>query len=153
MKRRTTQKLLPGGGGRPRQFHIDESTGKMIAQLALYGLTNREIALVFGISEATLSRRLREHAEAETNGGEGILQAIQRARSCADAEVVHALFRRATGFRLGKMYFPPDTAACSLWLRNRCPDKWRDRTETSVEVKKAPPLLNIVIENDGTPKK
>ena len=155
MKRRKTQKLLPGGAGRPRQFHIDESTGKMIAQLGLFGHTNAEIAQILGTSEATLARRLREqHAEAETGGGESVLTALKKAREVADAEVVQALFRRATGFRLGKMYYPPDTTAAIFWLKNRQPERWRDvrRTEVSGEVK-APPLLNIVIENDGTPKK
>jgi ssDNA-binding replication factor A large subunit len=31
-------------------------------------------------------------------------------------------------------HYPPDTAAASLWLRNRQPDKWRDKPEVSVHV-------------------
>ena len=150
MKRRTTQKLLQGGGGRPRQFHIDESTGKMIAQLGLFGHTNREIAQVFGISEATLARRIREdHAEAAKSGRESVLTALKKAREVADAEVVNALFRLATGFRLGGIYYPPSATAAIFWLKNRQSERWRDvhRTEVSGEVK-APPLLNIVIEGD-----
>ena len=154
MKRRKTQNLLPNGGGRPQKFHLDESTGKMIAQLGLFGHTNREIAQIFGISEATLARRIREeHAEAAKSGRESVLTALKKAREVADAEVTQALFRRATGFRLGKMYFPPDTTAAIFWLKNRQPVRWRDvhRTEVSGEVK-APPLLNIVIEGDPPEK-
>ena len=29
-------------------------------------------------------------------------------------------------------HYPPDTQAASLWLRNRHPDKWKDRTEQAV---------------------
>jgi hypothetical protein len=28
-----------------------------------------------------------------------------------------------------RRYYPPDTNAASLWLRNRQKDKWRDRVE------------------------
>jgi len=29
-------------------------------------------------------------------------------------------------------HYPPDTTAASLWLRNRQPDKWRDRQQIDV---------------------
>lgn len=154
MKRRSTHKLLPDVGGRPKVFHLDASAGKMIAQLGLLGHTNREIAQVFGISEATLARRLREqHADAEAGGFESVLTALKKSREVADAEVVHALFRRATGFKLGKLYYPPDTTAAIFWLKNRQPERWRDVSKTEVEVKKAPPVLNIVIDGSATPEK
>ncbi len=155
MKRRKQRKLLPTGGER-HKFRLDESTAKTLCQLALFGHTNAEMAKVFGISEATLARRLREqHAEAETTGGQSVLTDLKKAREVADAEVVQSLFRRATGFRLGKMYYPPDTTAAIFWLKNRQPDRWRDvqRTETQVELKKLPPMLNIVIEGDRSGEK
>jgi hypothetical protein len=30
--------------------------------------------------------------------------------------------------------YPPDTAAASLWLRNRQPEKWRDRQNLDVRI-------------------
>ena len=141
---------------RRQHFTLDKATAKMICQLGLFGHTNKEIALIFGVSESTLARRLREqHIEAEATGAESVLTALKKARDCADAEVVHALYNRATGFRLGDTYYPPDTTAAIFWLKNRQPGKWRDRTETRLEVEKAPPVLNIVIESgpkNGLPR-
>jgi hypothetical protein len=31
-------------------------------------------------------------------------------------------------------HYPPDTMAASLWLRNRKSSKWKDKTETDVNV-------------------
>lgn len=30
-----------------------------------------------------------------------------------------------------RKFYPPDTAAASLWLRNRKPERWRDKVETA----------------------
>ena len=30
-------------------------------------------------------------------------------------------------------HYPPDTQAASLWLRNRQPQLWRDKTEVAVD--------------------
>jgi hypothetical protein len=33
-----------------------------------------------------------------------------------------------------EVYIPPDTAADIFWLKNRCPDKWRDKIEQQQEI-------------------
>ncbi len=68
-----------------------------------------------------------------------------RGREIADSEVAVKLRDRALGYSHAAVkivvvngevqkvpyiqHYPPDTAAASLWLRNRQPKKWRDKTE------------------------
>lgn len=72
-------------------------------------------------------------------------EAIQRGKDTPDDQVENALLKRALGFRepatkafnsngtviYGEYeeYYPPDTAAAFIWLKNRRPEKWRDRRE------------------------
>ena len=80
---------------------------------------------------------------------------MRRGKTRADALVSQSLLERAVGYShpdvdirtisvgngLSEIiqtpiikHYPPDTAAASLWLRNRQPDKWRDKPEVSVSV-------------------
>jgi len=141
---------------RKRRFDLDEKTGKILYQLALLGHTVEEMAGVLGISPSLLKKRLREQdAIAKIAGDESILTLLKKGRDIADGAVVEALYRRAVGFRLGEGYYPPDVTAAIFWLKNRQPGRWRDvqKTETSVELKKAPPSLTIVIEDEKKGKK
>ena len=80
---------------------------------------------------------------------------MRRGKIRADALVSESLLARAVGYSHPDVdirtiavgdgrskivqtkvtkHYPPDTAAASLWLRNRQPDKWRDKPEVSVSV-------------------
>ena len=75
---------------------------------------------------------------------------MRRGKVKADADVSKSLLERALGYNhkavkffqndgvvISQEYtehYPPDTAAASLWLRNRQPDKWRDKPEFSLSV-------------------
>lgn len=83
--------------------------------------------------------------------------AVKRGRDDADRAVADSLFHRALGFRhvavkmfhhAGRVvvkryveHYPPDTAACVFWLRNRRPDLWREvvRSEALDKSGSAPP--------------
>ena len=39
---------------------------------------------------------------------------------------------------------PPDTTACIFWLKNRQPDKWRDKQDMNIDAKG----INIVVGSD-----
>ncbi len=150
MKSRKTENRKNLLRGRREKFVLDAKIAAMIRQMALCGLTNREMALILDTSETTFTRRLKEqHDTASAVGEESILDALNRARECADAEVTEALFRRAVGCRIGKTVLPPDVTACIFWLKNRQPERWRDlqKAEITAQIKK-PPSLNIVIEKD-----
>lgn len=87
-----------------------------------------------------------------------IRAALKRGKAPVDYEVENALYKRATGYTVklkkpikvkttkrvtGKgevteerieyadeeQYIPPDTTAQIFWLKNRRPDKWRDKRE------------------------
>jgi len=103
-----------------------------------HGVNNAEIARRLGVHPSTLSRWISQHPE--------LKKTIQEGRSDADELVADALFKRACGFTLREVYrqrlgnelitlretcreIPPDTEACKFWLKNRCPNKWRDRQD------------------------
>lgn len=106
------------------------------------GLTDEQIAHNIGIRVQTLydwERRFSSFSDA-----------IKKGKAPVDIEVENALLKKALGFseeeviteiieqpdgrqkkhiRKVKRVFPPDTAAQIFWLKNRRPDKWRDKIE------------------------
>lgn len=108
---------------------------------AMDGLTNEEIATKIKINPDTLYSWMKRFPE--------ISEAIKRNKEFADQEVEQALFKKATGrsvktveeprfnpktgeFELvvvRRETLPPDVAAQAFWLKNRRPEKWRDKRE------------------------
>lgn len=105
-----------------------------------------------GINPATLYKWLNDHGE--------INEALKKGKAPVDIEVENALLKRATGYTVKvqkpvkvktkrqlkdkgtieeehiefvdeEVYIAPDTTAQIYWLKNRRPDKWRDRPQTS----------------------
>lgn len=105
-----------------------------------------------GIAAGTLYAWLKDHDE--------ISEAIKKGKAPVDIEVENALFKRATGYTVKvnkpikvktkrqlkdkgtieeehielveeEIYIAPDTTAQIYWLKNRRPDKWRDKPQTS----------------------
>lgn len=99
------------------------------------GLTGEQIAHNMGISAATLYNWKSKYLE--------IVEALKKGKDVIDREVENALLKRALGFqydeitlkggvetkRVTKMVVP-DTTAQIFWLKNRRPDKWRDKPES-----------------------
>ena len=108
-------------------------------KLCLLSATDKEMADFFNVDVATLYRWKNEFPE--------FCDAINAGKIFADANVASRLYERAMGYSHGAVkivanattgqehivpyteHYPPDTQAASLWLRNRQPDKWRDRQE------------------------
>ncbi len=129
---------MPHAGGRPPIYDPDE-TPKLAHKLALLGLTNAEMADIFEVDERTIVQWTADHAEFSLS--------IARGRIQADAKVADRLYNRALGYSHDAVkifmpagaeapvyapyteHYPPDTQAASLWLRNRQPKRWRDKTE------------------------
>jgi hypothetical protein len=55
-------------------------------------------------------------------------RAVREGRAFADTEVARGLHARAIGFS-----HPPDTQACTFWLRNRRRQNWREKAAPEVE--------------------
>lgn len=109
----------------------------LIEGWARWGLTEKQIAKNMGCSLSTLSAWKKDHPE--------ILQSLKKGKEVADFEVENALYKRATGYEIEetitkivkgkevtekiKKKIPPDTTAAIFWLKNRRPDRWRDRPD------------------------
>jgi hypothetical protein len=114
---------------------------EMAYELALLGKTLAEMATVFGVNEKTVDRWMKKPA---------FRLAVHKGQDLADGKVAKALYERAQGYSHEAVkifmpagatepvyapyteHYPPDTAAASLWLRNRQGAKWRDKTDVEV---------------------
>lgn len=125
------------GAGRPTKYDPEEHPIRG-NQLALLGLTNEEISEALDIGLTTFDRWMSEHDK--------FRGAIKEGKVIADAKVANSLYNRAIGsqvfeervidgeIRTLAKTLPPDTMAASLWLRNRQPQKWRDKQEIQQDI-------------------
>ena len=131
------------------------------------GLTDEQIAHNIGINVKTLwDWKVRF---------DPICNAIKRGKAPVDIQVENALLKRALGYeyeevtteitetpyidkrgkervrkqkhvKKTKKIVLPDTTAQIFWLKNRRPDKWRDKREEAVSIHNADPHLDEEIE-------
>lgn len=114
------------------------------------GLTDEQIAEKMEISIATLYNWKNSHLE--------ILEALKKGKEVIDIEVENALLKRALGYKYDEITIEngietkritkevcPDTTAQIFWLKNRRPDKWRDKQkeENNIDNK-----ITVVFGND-----
>lgn len=124
------------------------------------GLTDEQIAKNMGISVATLYNWKNTYLE--------ILEALKKGKEVVDTIVENALLKRALGYRYDEVTIEdgietkrvtkevqPDTTAQIFWLKNRRPDKWRDKQNVEVsgslktETSKLDDLIKQMSGNDG----
>ena len=127
-----------GGTGAPA-IYDPEKHPRMAARACRAGFIDQELAELFGVSLSAIDKWKQKHPEFRT--------ALQNGKCHADLEVTEALYHRATGYsheavkifntEEGPVYapytehYPPDTGAATFWLKNRQPEKWRDRVEVT----------------------
>lgn len=127
----------PAKVGRPTKYST-EILGQA-EKLAKLGLTDVEMADVFGVTERTFNTWKSAHPE--------FFQSLKNGKALADANVAESLYHRALGYghRATKVMvvagtvehveyderFPPDTAAAIFWLKNRQPKRWRDKHDAA----------------------
>lgn len=115
------------------------------------GLSIEQLAHNMGCNVSTLHKWKSEHKE--------LSEAIKRGKAPADLEVENALFKSALGYEVEetteelrfnkathqyemvvtkrtKKHIPPSNTAQIFWLKNRLPDKWRDRVENKTTLVK-----------------
>lgn len=119
---------------------------------ALLGASDKKMAEFFDVAESTFYLWKNEHPS--------FSEALSRGKSQADAMVAKSLYHRAIGYshpetkiatRDGQItdtldvekHYAPDTAAASLWLRNRQPDLWRDKKEMVIEENNLTPWSDL----------
>jgi hypothetical protein len=119
-----------------RQFYGPDKV-KEGYELALLGLTDKELAKTWGLSPDTIAKWKIDHPE--------FREAVRKGRTVADGRVAASLYRRAVGFWVienkvnatgGKVhvtpvkkYIPPDVEAIKFMLGARQREKWSQRTE------------------------
>lgn len=108
-----------------------------IEHLCRMGATEEEICRKLGVSHAGFNNYKHKYPE--------LLEAIKKGRTDADDTVEAALYHRAIGCvcreeRSGDdgctsilKEYPPDVTAAIFWLKNRRPERWRDRHEIGVD--------------------
>lgn len=95
--------------GRP-PFVIDEAVLKKAETFAAQGLTQQQIADSLGIHIATLMRKKKEISE--------LSEAIKRGEAKGLASITNALFQSARDGNVTAQIF---------YLKNRDPERWKDR--------------------------
>nr|DAM12462.1 MAG TPA: terminase small subunit [Caudoviricetes sp.] len=118
---------------------LTEEKLTLLSGWARDGLTDEQIAHNMGISRSTLNEWKKKYSD--------ISDTLKRNKEIVDIQVENALLRRALGYKykeitresskddIGKMVITkevtkevvPDTTAQIFWLKNRRPDKWRDK--------------------------
>lgn len=118
------------------EFWTEKDGIMLIAAWRRDGLAVSDIARKIGVKLRTLLRWERSCAELHS--------ALMESRERTDACVEAALLKKALGFRTTEEKYvvkadgkeevttvikevPPDVSAASVWLKNRRPDKWRDK--------------------------
>lgn len=120
-------------GGRP-----SELTDKVLKQakgLALLGATDKQMAEIWGVTEATITNWKKACPE--------FLASIKSGKEEADIKIAEALYHRAKGYKRKETkvfchqgeivtheyveHMAPDTAAAFIWLKNR--QGWRDKQD------------------------
>jgi hypothetical protein len=149
--------IVNGNGkvGRPTKYQPEFV--KQAEKLCKLGATDAELADFFGVGISTLYRWFCSRPE--------FREAIKTPKEVADSRAVRSLYMNATGFWVDteklfvlkdeeydddghlirvtqrvhheptREYYRPETAAAFIWLKNRQPDKWRDKHEVDVSGK------------------
>jgi hypothetical protein len=129
--------LLVIAGKRKPTEYLPEF-GPLVYKLCLLGHTNKELAAFLEVTEQTISEWLATVP--------AFRESVTRGRDFADAQVAHAMFKRAVGCDVpdssvnvvpdgvgyGRLvvtpmrrHFPPDVGAATIWLSNKNKERWR----------------------------
>lgn len=124
----------------------------LIAQWARDGAIERDIAKKLGVSESTFSGYKKEHPE--------LMQTLTVNKEVADARVESALYKRAIGYEYDEVCTEvspdgtktktttkqvlPDVTAQIFWLKNRKPDRWKDKQDINIEGASKVEIINDI---------
>ena len=122
------------------EYWLTEDGLTLLGGWARDGLTDEQLAEKMGIGTRTLYDWKSRYPQ--------ISQALKKGKEIVDTRVENALLKRALGYdfqeerieRSGKdgvkvtqtlKHIPGDTTAQIFWLKNRRPDRWRDKPESA----------------------
>ncbi|QIY92232.1 terminase [Chryseobacterium gallinarum] len=121
--------------GAPTKYN--EEYNEQVYKICLLGATDKDLADFFNVCEATINNWKNDYP--------GFLESIKRGKQIADANVADRLYQRALGFEHDseeikviegsvervpvKKVYPPDPTSAIFWLKNRQPERWRDKQD------------------------
>jgi len=127
--------------GRPTLF--TEEMREKILRMAEVGLTDKQMAYICGVTEQTVNNwKVRDS---------DFFESLKAAKQIADIEVEKMMYRKATGsvtitekhkagdgetLKIIEKEIAPDNTAMIFWLKNRQPDKWREKQEITHDISK-----------------
>lgn len=135
--------------GRPSVF--SDRLVERLLEMATKGATDAQLAKAAGVSITTLKNWKAAHPD--------FLAALKEAKNLADDLVEASLYMRATGYShpaikifcsqgavITEKYierYPPDVTACIFWLKNRQPERWREKQlgKNEGQEEKSPQML------------
>ena len=121
---------------------------------ARLGLVDEEIAHELKISTATLNNWKKEHPE--------FLESLKAGKDEPDDKVERSLYERATGYDHPAVkifmpvnspvpiyapyteHCPPDVTAQIFWLKNRRPERWRDKQDIDANLHTDQPFTLVL---------
>lgn len=136
-------------GGRPTKLTPDVK--RQLKILASKGFTEAEMCEVVDIDQSTLTKFKQRNPKFFTS--------LKDRKAEADKKVEASLYERACGYshpedkifcNYGEIivqpttkHYPPDTAAAFIWLKNRQPEKWRDKQELGLSKETVEFIMDI----------
>lgn len=138
-----TAEMLEAMNEKRESRYLPNASPDVIFRLCLLGSTDQEIMAVLRLSHETWEDWRHRYVD--------VRDAINRGRIMADTDVAYGMYRAATGYEHKAVkifmpagapapvyapymeHIPPNVVAGSLWLRNRHPDRWKERREVNIE--------------------
>lgn len=144
-------------GGRPTKYKSEFV--ELAYNYCLLGAIDTELATFFDVDVDTIHRWKKDHPE--------FYDSIKKGKAYADAQVASKLYHRANGYEHPEddikvcdkeivitatiKHYPPDTTACIFWLKNRQPEKWRDKQVVESENNHTVNLNRTIVDGGNQP--
>jgi hypothetical protein len=145
-----------GKDGRPSKYKPEYA--EQAAKLCFLGATDVMLADFFKVTEKTINNWKKNYPE--------FLQSLKETKAALDSKVERSLFERAVGYQHKEQkilsnpqdphdpvivdtvkHYPPDSTSMIFWLKNRQPEKWRDKQE--IELSERPLVKRTAKRFDG----
>lgn len=143
------------------EYWLTEDGLTLLEGWARNGLTDEQIAHNMGINRRTLTDWKNKHSP--------ISLTLKKGKEIVDFEVQNSLEKRAKGYDYEEITFeyrfneetreyektpvkairkhmPPDVLALIFWLKNRMPDKWREKQKEETDTSALDKLDSILSE-------
>lgn len=127
--------------GRPTAYR--EEFEEQVFKLAKSGMTDKQMADFFNVCESTFYNWLNEKQK--------FLESVKKGKDAFDStNIEKSLKHRALGYthdeekvfcsngeiitHTTKKHYPPDVGAIAFWLKNRAPERWKEKQDVEMDI-------------------